>query len=231
MGQEAAVSVPAVLHPVGPLPASVYWRRRVLVLTLLLSVLGGGGWVGYAFAAGRLELGTATAAVTSSVPPTSPALERVVPSLAGVRIPPIVVETTATSAAPAAVVPCTDDMIAVAARTPGTAARGTDVTFELVITNVAPVACVRPVDKQLQELVLVDGAGARVWGSNDCLPETSRDPRTLAPGEVVSFPVEWSGLTSEPTCSAPRMPPPPGAYVLHGRLGTKPGVDATLSIA
>ena len=31
-----------VWHPVGALPARVYWRRRLLVLALLLAVLGGG---------------------------------------------------------------------------------------------------------------------------------------------------------------------------------------------
>src|SRR5947209_8177858 len=62
----AAVTVPGVLHPVGPLPAAIYWRRRALVLTLLLSVLGGGGWVGWALVTGRFDDTTATASATRS---------------------------------------------------------------------------------------------------------------------------------------------------------------------
>jgi hypothetical protein len=230
-GRRAAVSVAAVLHPVGPLPAAVYWRRRVLVLTLLLSVLGGGGWVGYAVATGRFDDGTTTAAATSSVPPATPALERVVPALAGVQVPAVAAPTTAAASSTPAVGPCTDDMIAVEVRAPASVAVGTQATFALVVTNAALVPCTRSLDAQLQELVLVDAAGNRIWGSNDCLAETSTDPRTLVPGEAVSFAVEWSGLTSEPTCTAQRMPPPPGAYLLAGRLDTKGSPELPVTIA
>ena len=41
-----------MLHPVGPLPTAVYWRRRLLVLVGTLGVLGGGGWLGVAVATG-----------------------------------------------------------------------------------------------------------------------------------------------------------------------------------
>ena len=101
---------------------------------------------------------------------------------------------------------------------------------ELLIANVSAVPCVRVLDKGLQELVLFDSAGARVWGSNDCFPEASTDTRTLAPGEVVAFPVLWSGLTSEPTCTAARAAPAPGGYVLRGRLDGKVSPDVPLAI-
>src|SRR6059036_2584552 len=48
-----ATSVRGVLHPVGRLPAAVYWRRRLMVLVLLLAVLGGGGWLGFVALTGR----------------------------------------------------------------------------------------------------------------------------------------------------------------------------------
>ena len=220
-----------MLHPVGPLPAAVYWRRRILVLTLLLSVVGGGGWVGWLVATGRLDDGTTTVAATTSVPPAPPALERVVPSLAGVQVPTVAPTATAVASSTAAAGPCTDDMIAVQVRGPASGAVGTQATFVLVVSNAAEVSCVRSLDAQVQELALWDLAGNRIWGSNDCLAETSSDPRTLAPGESVSFSVEWSGLTSEPTCTAPRMPPPSGAYLLEGRLDTKGSAAAPLTIA
>ena len=72
-----------------------------------------------------------------------------------------------------------------------------------MVSNVSAVPCVRALDKGLQEIVLLDGSGNRLWGSNDCFPEASSDVRTLAPGEVVAFPLVWGGLTSEPTCTAP----------------------------
>jgi hypothetical protein len=226
-----------VLHPVGQLPAAVYWRRRLMVLVLLLAVLGGLGWLGYALVSrgdGEATEAAATASARSSGP--LPALERVVPSVASVSAPtpPEVVVgeelPSAAAPAPAAGDPCTDDMISLEVRSPPTVAPGSKPTFELLVANVSAVPCVRTLDKGLQELVLLDPAGARVWGSNDCFPEASTDSRTLAPGEIVSFPVLWGGLTSEPTCSAPRTIPAAGAYVLRGRLDTKISPDVPLTI-
>lgn len=234
------ITVRDVLHPVGPLPAAVYWRRRLLVLTLLVSLFGGGGWLGVELVAGR-DGDLATAAGSSPLP--VPRLELVVPSPAAERTaeagqtePDGAADDGATETAaeppaepaPAAGGPCTDDMITLEVRTPGQAAPGSKPSFELVVTNVAAVPCVRPLNKELQEFVLVDGSGNRVWGSNDCFPETSSDLRTLEPGVAVSVSVVWGGLTSEPTCTAERTPPPAGDYLVRGRLDTKVSPDAPL---
>ena len=225
-----------MLHPVGKLPAAVYWRRRLLVLTLLLAVLGGAGWLGLTLLASRDDGGTAEAG--SAVP--EPDLERIVPSWPAVATPtpPVLApaQETATAAAPAVPAPvaggpCSDDMIGLEVRTPGTVAVGSKPTFELLVSNVSAVPCVRALDKGLQEFVLFDGSGTRLWGSNDCFPEASSDPRTLAPGETVSLAVTWGGLTSEPTCTAARATLGAGTYVLRGRLDSKVSADAPLTLA
>ena len=225
-----------MLHPVGPLPAAVYWRRRLVVLAVLLAVLGGLGWLVVALVTGSGSSAAASGSTTSSEPVGTPALDRVVPSPAGVRTPTPLPSTTppapASPAAPAqqAGAPCGDDVIALEVRTPGTIAAGSSPVLELVVTNTATVPCTRVLDQQLQEMVLLDGAGTRVWGSNDCQPETSSDTRTLAPGEQVVFPLTWSGLTSEPTCTAARVPVAPGQYVLRARLDARTSPDAVLTI-
>ena len=174
-----------MLHPVGPLPAAVYWRRRLLVLGCALGVLGGGGWVGVAVATGGGEDTPTAAAPSGDAPRATPSLEQVMPSLAAVQVPTAAPSPAPTSQAPATTEapapsappgpapgdPCSDDMIGVEVRPePASAAVGSKPTFTLVVTNVSPVACVRTVDAGLQEIVLVDGAGERVWGSNDCFP-------------------------------------------------------------
>jgi hypothetical protein len=210
------------------------------VLVLLVAVLGGGGWLGVALLTG--SEGTASAAGTSEAASSSPgaeppALDRVVPSLAGVQTPtPPPSPAPAEPPPPAAPVqepgaPCSDDVVALEVRTPGTVASGSSPTFELVVTNTAAVPCTRVLDAQLQEMVLLDAAGTRLWGSNDCQPGTSADTRTLAPGEQVVFPLTWSGLTSEPSCTAPRVPVGPGQYVLRARLDAKTSPDAVVGIA
>jgi hypothetical protein len=122
-------------------------------------------------------------------------------------------------------------MLSLEVRGPGTAAGGSKPTFELVVANVSAVPCVRDLDKGLQEIVMFDGAGTRVWGSNDCIQEAGSDPRTLAPEEVVTVPLVWSGLTSERTCTAPRVTPAPGAYAVRGRLDTKVSPDTPLALS
>lgn len=225
-----------MLHPVGPLPAGVYWRRRLVVLLVLLAVLGGAGWVGWMLWTGRDGASPVAGSTTEGT--RIPQLERVVPSLASVRTPTPPTSTVAaraatptTAAGPSPGSPCTDEMIALAVRAPASVAVGSKPTVELVVANTSAVPCRRALDKGLQELVLLDGAGRRIWGSNDCFPEASSDIRTLAPGEVVAFPVVWGGLTSEPTCTAARTPPAPGSYVLRGRLDTKVSADAAITLA
>jgi hypothetical protein len=228
-----------VLHPVGPLPAAVYWRRRLLALVGTVGVLGGGGWLGMAVATGGTEQPGVAAGARTQEPSAVPALDQVLPSPASVQVPTAAPTRTSTApstpepqpAGPAAGGPCSDDMIAVDVR-PQTASApvGGKPTFDLVVTNVSPVACVRVLDKGLQEIVLLDGAGGRVWGSNDCFPETTADQRTLQPGESAVFPVLWSGLSSAPGCAAERVTPPPGDYVLRGRLDTKPSADAPFTL-
>ena len=88
----------------------------------------------------------------------------------------------------------------------------------------------RVLDAGLQEVLLLDSAGNRVWGSNDCFPEDSSDSRTLAPGESVAFPLVWGGLSSEPSCTADRTTPAPGQYALRGRLDTKTSADTAITL-
>jgi hypothetical protein len=231
-------TVLGVLHPVGPLPAAVYWRRRLLVLALVVALLGGGGWLLVAaLRDGGSSPSAAAASTASSEPAEPPALERVVPSLASVQTPTPADEATeepepapAPAPAPEPGGPCSDDMIGLEVRTPGSAPVGGRPTFELVVTNASPVPCVRTLDKGLQEIVLLDGAGNRLWGSNDCFPEASSDTRTLAPGESVAFPLVWSGLSSEPSCTAQRAAVGPGQYLLRGRLDTKTSPDAPFAV-
>jgi hypothetical protein len=122
-------------------------------------------------------------------------------------------------------------MLGLQLRAPASAAVGSKPTFELVVTNTSPVPCVRALDVGLREIVLLDAAGNRIWGSADCAAAGTSDIRTLAPAEVVSFPVVWSGLTSEPTCTAARVNPPAGAYTLRGRLDTLTSPDVPLQLA
>jgi hypothetical protein len=211
----------------------------LLVLVGTFGVLGGGGWLGVAVASGSTQGPDPVAATSSSAASApTPALEQVLPSLAAVQVPTPAPTTTAAASptagpqpGPVAGGPCSDDMIAVEVRpeTPS-APVGSTPTFDLVVTNVSPVACVRALDKGLQEIVMLDGNGNRVWGSNDCVPEASSDQRTLQPGESAGFPVLWSGLSSTAGCADARVTVGAGTFRLVGRLDTKPSPEATFTL-
>jgi hypothetical protein len=224
-----------VLHPVGNLPATVYWRRRLVVLVVLLGILAGGGWLSFYLLTGAGGGGTAAAAAATSRPAGTPALEQVVPSILSLRTPSALPTTAAPVAAPTTPAPtpggpCTDAMLSLTVKAPASAAVGGKPTFTLVVTNTSAVPCVRKLDKGQQEILLLDSAGHRVWGSNDCFPEASNDTRTLAPHAAVTFPVIWGGLTSEPTCRVARVPLKAGTYVLRGRLATKTSANVPFRI-
>ena len=227
-----------MLHPVGRLPARVYWRRRLVVLVVLLGLLGGGGWLVVRLLDPPGEGSTGARAAGSSRPVPTPALERVLPSLASVRTPdtapgmplPEVRRTPAPKAAPTPAGPCTDAMIELTMRAPTQVPAGSTPTLAIVVRNVSEVACVRRLDKDLQEVELFDAAGDRVWGSNDCRPEQSDLRRTLVPGEGVALEIGWSGLSSTPGCAGERTAPAAGVYVLRGRLDTKTTPDRRIRL-
>ena len=208
-----------MLHPVGPRPAAVYWRRRALVLTLLLSVLGGGGWVGYDLVIRSAGAASTVVAASSAPlrPPPTPALEHVTPAVADVLLPPRYGR-------------CSDAVIAVRVTAPLAVPAGTPATFGLVVTNTSATPCLRALDRGLQEVALLDAAGKRIWDSNDCVPLTGSDDRTLTPRQPVSFPMAWKGQTSDPHCAAPPSVPAPGAYVLRARLDTVVAPATPLSL-
>ena len=46
----------------------------------------------------------------------------------------------------------------------------------------------------------------------------------------MTIPLVWGGLTSEPTLHGAAGTPPPGNYVVRGRLDTKISPDAPLTL-
>lgn len=232
-----AATVVRVLHPVGSLPASVYWRRRavafaglVAVLLLIWAVLPGGG-------DGRPQPAAAVGSPTPSLAsdePTSPdpsgltaspvpndpgrAADADGSATSGSGTP--AAPTTAQPAPQPAAKPCTDKQLQLSV-SPAQPAYvvGQAPVLRLQVRNVSPVPCTRDLGAALQEVLVYRGA-TRLWSSNDCYPEGQRNVETMRPGVAETFPVTWSGLTSQPKCAGARTPVGAGSYELVGRLGT-----------
>jgi hypothetical protein len=190
--------VPCVWEPLGPLPAPVYWRRRVLAV---------------AVAGGAIAL--AGSVVSAAGPEQPAALASGPPTPSG------------PSAQPAPVAPppgpptCADSMIGVTAGLDADQHRvGDKPVLRLIVVNTSAQPCVRDVDPARQEITIwSDDLRDRIWSSNDCASTAPRpDQRTLLPNQPVAFPVRWAGRTSAAGCPAERADVPAGAYRLRGRL-------------
>ncbi len=206
---------------VGPLPASVYWRRRALVLG------------GVALVVALIVYSCATTGKTSATPggsatpvappatstPTPASSPTAVVAPAGVKSatpgPPPVVDAAT----------CTDgelSVTAVPAKT--TTPRGTELLIKLLIKNTSQRTCNRDIGPDQQELYVVVGT-ERVWSSDHCDGPTGSDQRSFPPGHERSYEVIWNGKSSS-SCSSTtkRTPdgpvPAAGEYQLLGRVGT-----------
>jgi hypothetical protein len=232
-----ADSVSGVLQPVGPLPPSVYWRRRALVagIVLLVIVLGwialpGGGDDG-----GRRETAAAAGSPTAtptgaptSLAATPPAGD---PGRAGDGEPAATTTTAAPpptttppppprTTRPAAPGPCSDRSLALrVAPERLTYAVGQQPVLDLQVRNVSKAACVRDLGAAQQEILVYRGS-QRLWSSNDCYPEGEKRTEVLTPNAARSFEVTWSGLGSRPRCAGVRTRVGAGSYTLVARLGT-----------
>ncbi len=206
------------LHPVGSLPPSAYWLRRLLVLLVAVLLLVGLWWLygGVGGNSGSASPGptssgsstpsptgsspTPTASVTQS-PTTTPSATTSKPSATG-------------SATPVA---CPDSVIKVLAVTgEATYPAGAPAKLSVQVTNTGPVACKRDVGQAALELIVSSGS-ARVWSSDDCNPGGGHAVVTLRSGQTFATTVSWDRQTSAPGCPSGKPKAAPGHYTLVAR--------------
>lgn len=186
------VTVPLVLDPNGPLPPTVYWRRRAVALGSVVVAVALLAWGALALTGGERR---------PQAPPAAP------PG------PPVAV------AADAAPQDCPDQALRVAAEVARPSSRAGDrIGLSIVVTNAGDRPCVRDTGRTLRELTVSTAAGKHVWSSNDCYAESTNEKPLLQPGQSVRNDVTWFGRTSAPGCAEPPQPVPPGDYQVTARL-------------
>jgi hypothetical protein len=235
-------------QPVGPLPASVYWRRRVVAMVAVIGVLGAAGWGVAALVVPSAPAGTVSTVAAGRAAVSTPdqgtattGADPVVPAAVAEPTEPTGSETaTATSerlrpddtprasvpvpspvpVPPTGPVPCANDMISVGAEIDRSTHRvGQRPVLTLVVVNISDQPCVRDLDAQRQEIVVwSEDISDRLWSSNDCVNAPSTDLRTLVPGQPVAFSVTWAGRTTTPGCADERTVVPPGSYNVMTRV-------------
>jgi hypothetical protein len=222
---------------VGSLPAAVYWRRRAIVLAVVLLVTvfvwiscataGGSGGSKSAAAKKSVRPSTSasarqsTAAVTSPSAGSTPSL----PAASGAvgpspSVPPATSESPAVAAVGDPPSVCSDTEVQITPLPEQASVRsGTPMRLYIRIKNTSTRPCPRDLGADAQELYILQG-NTKIYSSDACDAIRGTDVRTLAPGDEQEFRVPWDGLATSGGCNG-RQALPAGKYLLIGRLGTK----------
>lgn len=195
----------ALLHPRGPLPPGVYWRRRGLTLL---------GVVLLVFLASRScgSDGTPRAGVSQSPAPSF------TPSATKTAAPPK--RTPSKSPTPTATGPCKKaDLVLNARADADTYPAGRRPVLVIGIRNGGATPCTYDVGQANREILVTSG-NDRVWSSDDCTQEGGAQVVTLPPNaKPMEFSVTWSRQRSRPDCAGERREAAVGTYRVVGRFG------------
>jgi hypothetical protein len=229
-----------MFQPVGSEPASVYWRRRVILLASVLALIillvvtvrvlfsdSGSS----SAAAGRGPTAPAptppagsgstssSSALSSSAATSSSSSSSASRSASG----------SASSSAPPE--PCGRSALGLAADSEKSRySVGDQPVLSLLVTNKTDAPCVQDLaDPQI--VLRVYNGESRVWGSHDCKIEPGTDDRTLMPRATVRVSIVWSGLTSQPNCAGHRQRVGAGTYTLYASLAGREGRAAQFTIS
>lgn len=232
----------ALLHPVGPLPAGIYWRRRAVVLAAVVALLVLVGVIASAAGGSATQKSHGTASATVGQGPSGDAA----PSALGAATerpatPRPSTSGTATSgpetSAPASSRPAATSSAGTGACAEATLAlsfavgadsypSGALPHFVVTVTNRAAFACTRDLGPAAAVITVVSGSD-RIWSSGDC--PSPPEVRTLKPGVALPLASSWDRLRSLAGCAktgAAGQAAKPGVYVASVTLGSAsaPGV-------
>jgi len=208
-----------MLHPVGDLAPSVYWRRRVLLLAAVL--LAGVSVYAVFFRGGGGGSPSSAGTFSPSGRHSSPA------ALSSSRTVSSSTDAT-TTAAPTA---CSPNQLTIAAASSANGyPAGAKPTVAIVVTNKGPQPCVADLSDSQIELRVYNGS-ARVWGSHDSLIQPGTAPATLPVGQPSRREIQWSGLSSRPACAGTRTRVAAGRYTLFAYLAGQQGSTTTFTLA
>ena len=216
-----------MFNPVGPQPASVYWRRRLVLLGSGAALLVLLAMTVKIITSGSDEpakaQGSPTTATRSSTPAhrsSTAAVERTSSSAKHTRTKSASSSKHSSTAPPPAC--STNDLSVAAVTAKDSYLVGDQPVLELQVTNTGAGSCVQDLADKQVELKVYNGE-SRVWGSHDCKIQPGTTDRILQPGTPVRVAITWSGLSSRPGCAGTRQRVGAGTYTLYATLSGKTG--------
>ena len=188
------------------LPAEIYWRRRLLLLAVLILI----AWLGLRFwpGAGDDERPVSASAPTATASPTPE---------------PAPTDGTTTVALSSGSRACDPESIRIVPSVPDDQKTRETVDIDLTISSTSKKPCTFTA-RSSDLLVVISAGKTAIWDSTVCKAAPITEAVKLSPGWSTVVPVEWSGRGSGPACSKKEGWATPGRYTIQvGTLGGEPG--------
>jgi cytoskeletal protein RodZ len=207
-------------RPVGDLPPSVYWVRRLMLLGVIVVTVAIVWWLwpnGEDGTESTAAEPTDSASVSDSPTATSSPSSTLSQSSQQPNQP--------TSPR------CRDADIEVTVATSAdtyTADQQPEIT--LTVENVSEEACSRDIGQAANELQVTSG-GSQVWSSDDCSPGGEEELDNLKPGDRFVQTVTWARVQSSEGCPTPQDAAPAGTYQVIARNGDVLSEPAAFELA
>ncbi|MFL6178529.1 MAG: hypothetical protein ACJ74E_01605 [Actinomycetes bacterium] len=207
-----------VLRPVGDLPPSVYWVRRLIVLGVLLLVFALVWWV--------WPSGGDDAGPTSSEPTNTPTVS----STPLTSSPAPSTSETKKDKTKSNKPPCKDSDVEVKVSTDAdNYPSDEDPAITFSVENISDKTCSRDIGQAANELQITSG-GSQVWSSDDCNPGGEVAVDNLRPGDRFVQTVTWPRIQSAEGCPTPEQDAAPGTYQVIARNGEVLSEPAVFSL-
>lgn len=189
------------------LPAEIYWRRRLLLLAVLILI----AWVGLRLwpSGGDERPVSAAAPAATSTPSATPE--------------PAAIDGTTTVALSSGSAACKPESIRMAPSVPDGQRSKEPVDVDLTISSTSRKPCTFT-SRSSDLLVVISAGKTAIWDSTVCKAGLLDEKVDLSPGWSTIARGEWSGRGSGPACSPKEGWATPGKYTLQiGTLGGEPG--------
>lgn len=183
----------ALMHPVGPRPARVYWRRRIILLALLAVV---------AIVAATMLNGRG-AAQAAQDPAGDPGTAAQTPDP----------QTTEGADSTAGPVTCGAGSLSITLTADQrTYPAGANPVFTVTLTNTSDASCVVDAGEASRGILITSGSD-RIWSSLDCPASENAERKLLLPaGGRDESAVTWSRIRSAEGCADGLPAPKAGTY-------------------
>jgi len=213
-----------------PERAAVYWRRRVAVLAISMSVLAGITWSAAALLGGAGPSGKTAAGRTRLTDrPLSRASNAAVTSSGGGRNNVAAESRLAVPAQGSRSCPVGDVVVTLSA-TQASYSAWQQPEFAVDVVSLASYSC--SFDIGAAHVVLQISAGsAQVWTSADCAEGQASQLATLRRGVPAVVAMIWDEQYSSAGCPVPGRAVPPGRYTARATDGSAISPDVTVTIS